>query len=42
MGHGRQVIVVQRPVFQLAEKFAQTHALNYTKHYVTGMMTWQN
>ncbi|CAB3978852.1 Hypothetical predicted protein [Paramuricea clavata] len=38
MGHGRQVIVVQRPVFQLAEKFAQTHALNYTKHYVTGQI----
>ena len=37
MGHGRQVLV-QRPVFQLAEKFAQTHALNYTKHYVTGKM----
>ena len=37
MRHGHQV-VLQRPVFQLAEKFAQTHALNYTKHYVTGQI----
>ena len=29
---------MQRPVFQLAEKFAQLHALNYTKHYVTGKL----
>ena len=37
MRHGQQV-ALQRPVFQLAEKFAQTHALNYTKHYVTGQI----
>lgn len=37
VGHGKQ-IVMQRPVFQLAEKFAQIHALNYTKHYVTAQI----
>ncbi|XP_028409900.1 coiled-coil domain-containing protein 81-like [Dendronephthya gigantea] len=36
-GNGR-TSVMQRPVFQLAEKFAQTHGLNYTKHYVTGQI----
>jgi len=29
-------ILIQRPVFMLSEKFAQTHALNYTKHHTTG------
>ncbi|XP_035686411.1 coiled-coil domain-containing protein 81-like isoform X5 [Branchiostoma floridae] len=29
-------ILIQRPVFLLAEKFAQTHQLEATKHYTTG------
>lgn len=29
-------ILVQRPVFAISEKFAQTHALNYTKYPVAG------
>ncbi|XP_078493292.1 coiled-coil domain-containing protein 81 isoform X1 [Ciona intestinalis] len=29
-------ILIQRPVFVLSEKFAQTHALQYTKHHTTG------
>uniref|UniRef100_H2ZFM6 CCDC81 HU domain-containing protein n=1 Tax=Ciona savignyi TaxID=51511 RepID=H2ZFM6_CIOSA len=29
-------ILIQRPVFLLSEKFAQTHALQYTKHHTTG------
>ena len=29
-------ILIQRPVFLLSEKFAQTHQVNYTKHHVTG------
>jgi len=29
-------ILIQRPVFMLSEKFAQIHALNYTKHHTTG------
>ncbi|XP_033113235.1 coiled-coil domain-containing protein 81-like [Anneissia japonica] len=29
-------ILIQRPVFLLAEKFAQTHGLNYAKHYTSG------
>ena len=29
-------IQIQRPVFILSEKFAMTHALNYTKHHTTG------
>ena len=29
-------IQIQRPVFVLSEKFAMTHALNYTKHHTTG------
>ena len=29
-------ILVQRPVFVLSEKFAMTHGLNHTKHYITG------
>ncbi|XP_066275628.1 coiled-coil domain-containing protein 81-like isoform X2 [Branchiostoma lanceolatum] len=29
-------ILIQRPVFLLAERFAQTHQLEATKHYTTG------
>ena len=29
-------ILIQRPVFQLAEKFAQTHGLNNTKLHTSG------
>lgn len=29
-------ILLQRPVFVLSEKFAQTHALQYTKYHTTG------
>lgn len=29
-------ILIQRPVFSLSEKFAQTHGLNTTKHHVAG------
>lgn len=29
-------ILIQRPVFLLSEKLAQTHGLNSTKHHVTG------
>ncbi len=29
-------ILVQRPVFSIAEKFAQTHGLHYTKYPVAG------
>lgn len=29
-------VLVQRPVFSIAEKFAQTHGLNCTKYPVTG------
>lgn len=31
-------IQIQRPVFILSEKFAMTHALNYTKHHTTGQI----
>lgn len=31
-------IQIQRPVFMLSEKFAMTHALNYTKHHTTGQI----
>ncbi|XP_071956255.1 coiled-coil domain-containing protein 81-like isoform X2 [Antedon mediterranea] len=31
-------ILIQRPVFVLAEKFAQTHGLHYTKHYTLGQI----
>lgn len=31
-------IQIQRPVFILSEKFAMTHALNYTKHHTTGKL----
>lgn len=31
-------IQIQRPVFMLSEKFAMTHALNYTKHHITGQI----
>lgn len=31
-----KIILVQRPVFNIAERFAQTHGLNYTKHPVAG------
>lgn len=31
-------IQIQRPVFMLSEKFAMTHALNYTKHHTTGKL----
>ncbi|CAH1800322.1 unnamed protein product [Owenia fusiformis] len=29
-------ILIQRPVFQVSEKFAQTHGLNYTKYHISG------
>lgn len=29
-------IFIQRPVFVLSEKFAQTHSLQYTKHHTSG------
>lgn len=29
-------VLIQRPVFQISEKFAQTHGLNYTKYTVAG------
>ncbi|XP_013385182.1 coiled-coil domain-containing protein 81 [Lingula anatina] len=31
-------ILIQRPVFVLSEKFAQTHGLQYTKHHVSGQI----
>ncbi|XP_072018887.1 coiled-coil domain-containing protein 81-like [Amphiura filiformis] len=31
-------ILMQRPVFVLSEKFAQTHGLNYTKHFTSGQI----
>lgn len=31
-------ILIQRPVFILAEKFAQTHGLQYTKHHTSGQL----
>lgn len=31
-----KIILLQRPVFVLSEKFAQTHALQYQKHHTTG------
>jgi len=31
-------ILIQRPVFALSEKFAQTHALTCTKHHITGWL----
>lgn len=31
-----KIILVQRPVFSIAEKFAQTHGLQYTKYPVAG------
>jgi len=33
-----KIILVQRPVFVIAERFAQTHALNYTKYPVAGII----
>ena len=32
---GSKVVMIQRPVFVLSEKMAQTHALNYQKQHVT-------
>jgi hypothetical protein len=31
-------ILIQRPVFVLSEKFAQTHRLNYAKHFTSGQI----
>lgn len=31
-------ILIQRPVFSLSEKFAQTHGLHTTKHHVSGQI----
>ncbi|XP_070568959.1 coiled-coil domain-containing protein 81-like [Ptychodera flava] len=31
-------ILIQRPVFILSEKFAMTHALNYSKYHTTGQI----
>ena len=31
-------VLIQRPVFTIAEKFAQTHALTFTKHPVNGII----
>ncbi|XP_071497427.1 coiled-coil domain-containing protein 81-like [Diadema antillarum] len=31
-------ILIQRPVFVLSEKFAQTHGLSYTKHFTSGQV----
>jgi len=31
-----KIIIVQRPVFLLSERLAQTHGLTYTKHHVSG------
>ncbi|XP_030851180.1 coiled-coil domain-containing protein 81-like [Strongylocentrotus purpuratus] len=31
-------ILIQRPVFVLSEKFAQTHRLSYTKHFTSGQV----
>lgn len=31
-------IVIQRPVFVLSEKFAQTHSLHYVKQHVSGWL----
>lgn len=33
-----KVLLIQRPVFLLSEKLAQTHQLQYTKHHVTGQI----
>ena len=30
-------IVIQRPVFVLSERFAQTHSLKYTKQHISGI-----
>ena len=32
-----KILLIQRPVFVLSEKFAQTHALQHSKHHTTGM-----
>ncbi|XP_038076571.1 coiled-coil domain-containing protein 81-like isoform X2 [Patiria miniata] len=31
-------ILIQRPVFSLSEKFAQTHRLDYAKHFTSGQI----
>ena len=31
-----KIIVIQRPVFVLSEKFVQTHSLHYTKQHTSG------
>ena len=31
-------VLLQRPVFLISEKFAQTHALQYTKYHITGKL----
>ena len=36
-----KIILVQRPVFNIAERFAQTHGLNYTKHPVAGKLHYE-
>ena len=31
-----KIVLIQRPVFAISEKFAQTHSLQYTKYPVAG------
>ena len=33
-------ILIQRPVFNISEKFAQSQALQYVKHHVPGMFNF--
>ncbi|XP_038675144.1 coiled-coil domain-containing protein 81-like isoform X2 [Scyliorhinus canicula] len=33
---GRRLILIQRPVFVMSEKFVQNHGLSYTKQHVSG------
>lgn len=35
---GNKFILIQRPVFQVGEKFCQTHAIKQTKHTVAGKL----
>ena len=30
-------ILIQRPIFLVAERFAATHGLNHNKHHTTGL-----
>ena len=37
IGNGKHILT-QRPVFNISEKFAQTHALQFQKYHVPGVL----